>query len=350
MGVPRIAFLPAHPAQFWLMRPIADAVRAFAEPVWVLRDKDCLLDLAHAAGVAFTVLSPARRGLVRNAATLAADVLRAARLQRTLGIDAWLTKYGAACIAARLTGRASIAFNDDDADVVPLIAAAAYPFASAVLAPSVTRMGRYDHKTRRFRGNFELFYLHPDRFTPCAERLRAAGVDADHPYLLVRLSALTAHHDVGARGVSERMLQRLIELAAGRVRIYISSEKPLAPALEPLRLPIPVERMHDALAFARVVIGDSQTMASEAAVLGTPSIRISSFVGRLSYLADLEARGMSFGFLPGDEANALACVRRILDDPAAREAVRARRRAFLEEVGDPLPWFVEQMRSIICPA
>ena len=32
--------------------------------------------------------------------------------------------------------------------------------------------------------------------------------------------------------------------------------------------------MHHALAFASLYIGDTQTMAAEAAVLGTPSIRL----------------------------------------------------------------------------
>lgn len=348
MTRPTIAFLPSHPAQLWLMRPIADAVRAFADPVWVLRDKDCLLDLARAANLEFTILSTAQKGLMRNAATLAADVARAMRIQRRLGIDCWFTKYGAACIAARFTGRKSIAFNDDDADVVPLIAATAYPFANTVLATDVTRMGRYTARTRRFRGNFELLYLHPNRLTPNREALTAAGINADEPYVLVRLSALTAHHDVGQKGVSESLLRDLLSLAKDRLRVYISSEKPLAPEFEPHRLPIAPQHMHNALAFATLLVGDSQTMTSEAAVLGTPSVRISSFVGRLSYLDELEKYELSFGFKPGNESSASASIRRLINDPNVEESFQQRRRAFLHDKGDPLPWIVEQIRAIAC--
>lgn len=344
-----LAFLPSHPAQLWLMRPVADAIREFADPVWVLRDKDCLIDLARAAGLDFVVLSSAQKGLVRNAITLAADIARAMRLQRRLHIDCWFTKYGAACIAARLTGRRSIAFNDDDADVVPLIAATAYPFADTVLATSVTRMGRYAAKARRFKGNFELLYLHPNRFTPDRRAVAAAGIDTDRPYILVRLSALTAHHDVGQRGVSEALLRDLLQLTADAYRVYISSEKPLAAEFEPNRLPIPPERMHDALAFASLLVGDSQTMTSEAAVLGTPSVRISSFVNRLSYLDELERAGLSFGFRPGDEAAARQRICDLLAMSDRSEIFDQRRRNFLAEHGDPLPWCVDQIRSLLFP-
>ena len=104
MPRPTIAFLPSHPAQLWLMRPVAESVRAFADPVWIVRDKDCLLDLARAMKLESDVISAAQRGLLKNATTLAADIVRAGRLQRRRRIDCWFTKYGAACIAARLTG------------------------------------------------------------------------------------------------------------------------------------------------------------------------------------------------------------------------------------------------------
>ena len=35
-------------------------------------------------------------------------------------------------------------------------------------------------------------------------------------------------------------------------------------------------------------IGDSQTMTSEAAVLGVPSLRCNSFAGRISYINEQE--------------------------------------------------------------
>ena len=42
------------------------------------------------------------------------------------------------------------------------------------------------------------------------------------------------------------------------------------------------------MAFASLYIGDSQTMAMEAAIIGTPSIRFNDFVGRIGVMAELE--------------------------------------------------------------
>ena len=55
-----------------------------------------------------------------------------------------------------------------------------------------------------------------------------------------------------------------------------------------LRFSVPSHLMHDALAQAWICVGDSQTMAAEAALLGVPALRCSSFVGRLAYLDELE--------------------------------------------------------------
>ena len=48
--------------------------------------------------------------------------------------------------------------------------------------------------------------------------------------------------------------------------------------------------MHHALYFAEMFIGDSQTMTAEAAVLGTPALRLNNFVGKLGYLNELERK------------------------------------------------------------
>ena len=42
--------------------------------------------------------------------------------------------------------------------------------------------------------------------------------------------------------------------------------------LERYRIHIPATRIHDALAYAALLYGESATMASECAVLGTPAI------------------------------------------------------------------------------
>ena len=65
-------------------------------------------------------------------------------------------------------------------------------------------------------------------------------------------------------------------------------ERPLEPQFEQYRIKINPLDMHHVMAFASLYIGDSQTMAAEAGVLGVPFVRFNDFVGRIGYLRELE--------------------------------------------------------------
>ena len=59
------------------------------------------------------------------------------------------------------------------------------------------------------------------------------------------------------------------------------------------------------MVFASLYIGDSQTMAAEAGVLGVPFVRFNDFVGRIGYLRELEDKyelgyGIHASVLPAD--------------------------------------------------
>jgi len=342
-----VAFLTAHPAQIRVLRPVAEAVAEFARVKWVLRDKDCSVALADAFGLDYVMMSKASSGLLGNALEMGANLFRCLRVANRDGIDLWVTKYGCGNMAARLTGKRSLSFNDDDVDLVPLCAWTSYPFADMVLVTQFTRMGRFERKAVRFAGLTELFYLHPARFTADKSVRQELGLSEVERYAIVRLSALQAHHDRGIRGVSHEFLQRLIKLTKGRMRLFVSSEKPLHKDLERLRYPIPAERILHALAFADFFLGDSQTMTSEAAVLGTPAFRINDFVGRISYLEDLEDYKLAFGFRPGQEDELVAELENLLNTPNHKVLFAKRRDKLLKDKIDPVPWLTHVIRMAL---
>ena len=88
-----------------------------------------------------------------------------------------------------------------------------------------------------------------------------------------------ANHDVNNAGFTAEQKRQLLELAEQKMTVYISSEKKLPEDLEKYKLPTPAAEIHSVLAYADLYLGDSQTMATEAALLGTPAIRSNSFVG-----------------------------------------------------------------------
>lgn len=178
--------------------------------------------------------------------------------------------------------------GEDDAAVIPMQAKICYPGASAVLTPDTCDDGKWAKKTTKYPSYHELAYLHPNHFTPSKDIVREQGINPDKPYAIMRFVKLKANHDDNIKGINKEVAMRLIELMKPKMNIYITSERPLEPELEPYRIKINPIYMHDVMAFASLYIGDSQTMAMEAAVLGVPSIRFNDFVGRIGVMAELE--------------------------------------------------------------
>lgn len=342
-----VAFFPTHPSQIWMMRPIAEYVNAFAETIWILRDKDIARPLADGLGLNYISVSKASRGFIGNGLELIANIARCRRLTRSHKIDLWITKYGAGNIGAILGGARSLAFNDDDVDIVPLIAWTSYPFASVVVVPDVVRMGSFSKKALTYPGCHELFYLHPSRFTGNKSVLKMLNIGSNEKFALVRLSALQAHHDAGIRGVSFDVVRRVIKLTEGRLKVFITSEKHLPKDFEHLRLPIPPQHIHDALACAEFLFGDSQSMTAEAAVLGVPSFRLSSFAGRISSISEFEKYGLSYSAKPEKANELLMQLTSVLNMENRKEEFARRRQTFIKRKIDPVPFFADVIKMVL---
>jgi predicted glycosyltransferase len=178
--------------------------------------------------------------------------------------------------------------NEDDAAVVPLYAKLSYPGADAILNPVVCNSGKWDTKATKYPSYQELAYLHPNHFTADKNIVEGYGIDITKPYFVMRFASLKAHHDDGVKGINTEIAQRLVDILSPHGQIYITSERELEPQFEPYRIRINPLDMHHVMAFASLYIGDSQTMAAEAGVLGTPFVRFNDFVGRIGYLRELE--------------------------------------------------------------
>ena len=99
--------------------------------------------------------------------------------------------------------------------------------------------------------------------------------------------------------------------------------------------------LHHALAFAHMYIGDSQTMAAEAAVLGTPSIRFNDFVGKIGYLEELERRyELTFGFRTSEREPFLGKVEELVKSPGLKSEWGKRREKMLSEKIDVSRFFL----------
>ena len=97
-------------------------------------------------------------------------------------------------------------------------------------------------------------------------------------------------------------------------------------------------------------IGDSQTMAAEAGVLGVPFVRFNDFVGRIGYLRELEDKyELGYGIkasAPGSVDQLCSRVEELVSMPSAerKATFAARRQQMLEDKIDCakfLTWFIE---------
>jgi hypothetical protein len=198
----------------------------------------------------------------------------------------------------------------------------------------------------RYKGNIELFYLHPQLFKPNPNILANLGVKKDEKYVIIRFVSWDAHHDVGHAGLSPVFKKKLVNKLANHARVFITSENKLPPELEPFRIQIPIEQMHDALAFAHLYIGEGGTMASEAACLGTPSIYINEL--DMGYIREEVKYGLLKNFRNSD--NVLSTAIEIIKDNKAKEKGILHYKNFISQqinVTEFTKWFIENYPNSI---
>lgn len=310
--------------------------------IWIARDKDVVLQLLDDLGQNYVVISKAGSGLFGNMLELFLNVFRCLYLTCRYDVDLWFTKYGAGNIAAWILRKRNLSFNDDDDDIVPLISLTSYPFANSLLFPDCIRTRQRPGKNITYHGSHELVYLHPSRFhrNECQPSMRS-----DTPYCLLRLSALKAHHDLGKVGIQDDMLKAILSvLEAAGVRPVICSEKPLAGDFENYRASFGVAEIHQVLAGASLYIGDSQSMALEAAVLGVPVIRYSDFT-TLSMINSFEQKGLIKSFGSGHETQLLSYLEQLVGQGNRIQEHASHWEKAISSFTDPLPVFVEAVES-----
>jgi predicted glycosyltransferase len=149
------------------------------------------------------------------------------------------------------------------------------PFSCCMLTPAVLPWD-YGEKQIKYQGYHELAYLHPYWYTPDPSVKAILQVSDDQPYAIFRFVSWKATHDRGQKGLSDPMKRVLVDFVSHYMPVFISSEAPLPDDLKPFQLSLPPQRMHDALAFASLVISEGATMACEAGILGAPAIFASS--------------------------------------------------------------------------
>jgi uncharacterized protein len=239
----------------------------------------------------------------------------------------------------------SIVFDDDDDEVQPFMIKFGHPFADLVLSPDVLKNKRRKKETIYYAGYKELAYLHPNRFVPDKGILQDSKLKEGEKYFVLRFNSFKAHHDIGEKGLSIENKRKIIRFLSEYGKVFITTEREIDPEFKKYKISIPYHKIHSFLNYSTMLIGDSQTMTSEAAVLGVPSIRSNSFVGRISYLEEEEHKyGLTFGFRPDQSDKMFEKILELLNNPKLKEEWQVKRKKLLADKIDVtafMVWFIK---------
>jgi uncharacterized protein len=282
-----------HPAHVHFFRPFVEGARSEGHSVHVIStNRGITPTLLDAYGIDHeVVLDPLRS----NFAALVNQpqlTLRTYRSVRRFDADV-LTAIGGTSVAhvSTISSAKSAVFYDTEHATIQN--AVTYPFADRVYTPTCYQ-GEIGSNHVRYPGYQELAYLHPNRFTPDRTAVSEAGLDEDERFVILRLVSWDSLHDVGDSGFAN-VADVVSALEDTGVRVLITSEAPLPASLEDRRAAVPPHRMHHLQYYADAYIGESATMATESAVLGTPAVFISS--SRRGYTDELESKyGLVFNY------------------------------------------------------
>jgi predicted glycosyltransferase len=312
------------------------------EILFSARDKDVTISLLEHYKFKYLVLSAIgndRIGLIREF------------IQREIALAQLIRKFkpdiaggiGGEFVTpiAKLFGIPAVVFTDSEP--VPIDKILTYPIADAICTPTCFQkdLGK---RHIRYEGYHELAYLSPAYFIPDPHVLGEIGVGDNEPFIVLRFVAWKASHDIGQKGFSIDRKRMIVETLARYGRVFITSERQLPKELEPFRLTLPAYKVHDLMYYAQLLMGDGATMATEAALLGTPAVRSSTMALNMGNFVELmEKYQLVYSYYDPDEALQQAI--KILETPNSKREWQLRRDQMLAEKIDVTKFVIDTLEN-----
>jgi predicted glycosyltransferase len=246
---------------------------------------------------------------------------------------------------AAILRKPSLLFNDtEDMKLVNFLA---HPFATRIITPSCYAK-EHGEKHVRYDGFQELAYLHPNWFEPDPSVLDMLQVKKNEAFFLLRFVSWKAGHDIAEKGLSNEAKIRICTTLEQHGKVFISSEKKLEREFEKYRLPIPPGKIHSAMYYAQMLVCDSQTMATEAGLLGTPAIRCNSLVGSMhgkGNFDELEKYGLVYSL--SDENKVFGLIDEFLGMDNLKQEFSDRKNKMLLKKNDVTRWMVDYVSQYV---
>lgn len=334
----KFLFYLVHPAKFHFHKVQINKLKANGHEVdIVINTKDILEELIIEEGWDYTNLFPNTRKIKKVHVYIAAFIslfLSVYRLWRYVGKKKYDVFIGDALVyLGRIKGVPAFYPTDDVLSAVPEQAVWFIP-TNYIIAPEVTDVGRFKTKKIGYKGYKALAHLHPNHFKPNRLKL-SADLQGDEPYFLIRCTGFGATHDLNKKGIDDTTLYGLVDRLSPHGKVLITSERELPKDLQQYEMNIRKSDMSHYIAFANMFIGDSTTMCTEAAVLGTPSVEFDEYFYEIDQMLELQDKYNLIDCFRTNETNQMYLkIEELLKTPNLEEVFNTRRDLFLDDMID----------------
>jgi uncharacterized protein len=287
---------PAHVHQFKYL--YSELSRLNWDVKFVAKDKDIVIYLLDHYKLPYFTLVKTATGVVKKILSIPAIDYRYNKIVRSFKPDLIISRVSPySSHVSFINGIKHICFTDTEN--VELLDIISVPFANYIFT-SENFKRNYGKKQIRYAGSHELAYLHPNRFMPNPSVLEELDIKNNQPFSIVRFVNWSAHHDIGQKGFSLENKIHLVNELQKDSRVFITSEGEIPDKLKGYKIKVAPEKMHDLLYYASLFFGESSTMAEEAAVLGTPSVYVSSSAHLFGIIEELQNAKLLNYFHPND--------------------------------------------------
>ena len=320
-----------HPAHVHFFKNfIWDLQNCNTDFVVTTREKEMNLKLLEYYGIPYLNMGKNKKSMVGKALGLVRTDLELLRIIKKHKVTT-MTGIGSPYIATvgRLANIRSIVFTDSEP--VKLDRYLVYPFASTIVTPEFFRKALGPRQVR-YSGCHELAYLRDFKMAPRIQRKYGGK-----RFVIMRFVSWSANHDVGQKGFTiDEKCKMIKEVEKKGYDVVVSSET-REEDLEDYTLHNfkDIANIHTIMAMAKLCVCDSQTMATESALLGIPTIRCNSWIGKndMGIFIALQKRKMLTNV--GNPKKVLELLPKFLDNSEELGADRKEKaRKFMRETVD----------------
>lgn len=303
------------------------------------RDKEVTHSLLNNYEIKYTSRGRGRKGLIGKLFYLIEADYKLFRLAKKFKPDLFLS-FGSAYAAhtSKLLSRPHISF--DDTEHAKLEHMMYVPFTECILTPDSFKKD-FGKKHIKFVGSMDMAYLHPKYFKTNIQYLKELKL-ADKTYFFLRFVNWSASHDLGQSGFSADGKSKLIKLLTKHGELMISSEGILPEEFRKYLYIGDPSEIHTVLQYSALFISESGSMATEAAILGTPSVMVNSsakYFGVFEYISNF---GNLFYF--DNENRAIEKIEHLLSINKLRENSYQNAQEYIKQtinLTDFMVWFIE---------